>query len=476
MAVQAVVAPETALLKQRRNATLDALLFENGRADKIRAVLEEQHAHIIDAPGGVANILASRNYPWYRHTWFRDSCKGALHLIEFAAFVEKWNLEDSFKNGMIYIHNDLPKIIRTMWQALDFFYSEDKPAEAADITKLESRRGRNHVLARFDVTSSNGSVSLADPDINQPSELRSWIMQYDATPLVMSATKNYLERYGSEKINDVVPLIKKLLPNLASYMQNFHTTPCADAWEQYYFYGTENVADSKKTIGKTIDSYSVAAVYHGVKSARRISTLLDVEMPPNINESEIEQFLATYFVMPPENGKKTILNKSKIEYGDTIGSIDSAAVEVMRLFNPSTAIDSEVAENTLKCIEEELLGKNVLPIRYRFFGKYSHIKDTYFYGGRWFPNGLELAMLYTQRSEFSKAKTIIEYVEHRINPDGSVPEQEIIDPSSPDDDPQRYLEKNGGSPITCLWWSETAYLGAVGSYLDKMASSTMQSQ
>lgn len=444
--------------------SLEDLLAENGRLEKMKSVFEHQRKHVLARGTDNTFIPASLNYTWYNHQWLRDTSKGIMHTLAAIDFAYESGTHFYMGDEIKESESNVAKTIDTMWKALDFFVESASRGGVQDISKMESKLGKNHILARFDVD-EDSNPHMCEADKSQPDECRSWLMQYDGAPLVLLATKRFIDRYGTEKISSSLPIIKKSLPWITDYMMTFHNTPCADAWEQYYHFGIETFNGAERTVGKTMDSYTVSSLAAGVRAAKDIASLLEIKLSDSADPDKIEEFLVQNFVHHADIPGEKILSKSKIEYGETMDSIDSSAVEVFRLFKPKRLSGSDVERSTIKALERTLLSGNVLPVRYKFFGKQDGVKDTYFYGGRWFPNGLELAMYYIDNGNITAAKKIIEYVEERINKDGSIPEQELVDPVSPGYDPGNYFEKNGNSMITCLWWSETAYLAAVSKYL-----------
>ncbi len=451
----------TAPAKEKRN--LEQLLSENERLEKIKAVINHERKHIIPRGQDYSYIPASLTYESYNHQWIRDSSKGILHLLELLDFAYESGMHFYLGKDVENIECDLAKSINTLWKAAEFFVENISKHEIRDISRLESKLGKNHVLGRFEID-ENTNVRLCEADRGQLEEGRSWQMQYDSVPLIILATNKFIASYGTERIKESMPIAKKVLPWLASYMMNYYTTPCADAWEQYYSYNNEPTNSGNKNVGKTIDSYSLSALYAGIGAAKGLADTLNVPLP-DLDQGKIEEFLFRYFVYKADSLAVQVLSKSKKEYGETMESIDSEAVEIFRLFKPKSLIGSDIEFNTINTIERTLIGKNTLPIRYKFFGKDENIKDSYFDGGRWLPNGLELAMYYVDTGEIDKARKIIEYVENKISLDGSLPEQELVDPASPNNDPSNYFAKNGNSMINCLWWSETAYLAAVSKYM-----------
>ncbi len=445
----------------KRKVLLNSTLLENNRLEKIKRVIEHQQKHTLPRGEADAHIIASLKYPWYRHQWLRDSAKGIMNMLEAADVLSKYGLYErvGIQNGEL--ESSLGRAINTMWKALYFFEENIKGQEIRDIRDSRSRLGKNHVLARFDV-SEDGSVSLCEPDKGQVNELRSWIMQYDSIPLTLLATVRYIKSFGTSDIGYSIDIAKKILPWLATYMINYHNTPCADLWELYYSREKINGIE----VGSTIDSYTVASIYAGIEKAKELAQLIKVDPPKDIDSKVVEDFLIKHFIgeIDPSSGK--IVCKSKIEYGELMKSVDSSAVEIFRLFKPGRLIGSEVEDNTIKAIEKHLMDNSPLPIRFKFFGAHDHIKDTYFYGGNWYPNAEEYAMYKLGKGDLARVKEIIDFIEGQIEEDGSIPEQSLIKPASQGNDPEHYFEKNGNQMIRCLWWSETGYLGLVSMYID----------
>ena len=117
-----------------------------------------------------------------------------------------------------------------------------------DISGNRSKIGINHILSRFDV--DNEGVKRAPNDVNEAITTRSWTMQYDSAPLILLATEEYLKNHDANKIEKSIDIIKKDLDFIVQYIYNFHKTPCADAWEQYYYYQKENTVNGPLYVGK----------------------------------------------------------------------------------------------------------------------------------------------------------------------------------------------------------------------------------
>ncbi|MEM0143476.1 MAG: hypothetical protein QXL94_05950, partial [Candidatus Parvarchaeum sp.] len=266
--------------------------------------------------------------------------------------------------------------------------------------------------------------------------------------------------YGTAGLKDTKEKIAKNLDFLVKYIHNFYKTPCADAWEQYYFYERENSFNGQIYVGKTLDSYTISSIYKGIKSAKEIAKVIGIELT-DVDESEISEFLLNNFAVTDEK-RGTFLTKSKIEYGEAMPSIGAEEIEIFNTFKPKGL--EKLEENTIKTIENELFHGDTLPIRYRFFGKYRGIIDTYFSRGSWFHLGLQYAMYLVKNGKKEQAENIINYVESKIGNDGSLPEQEIYERNRVND-PNGFFERNGYSTIKCLLWAETAYLAAAGNLI-----------
>jgi hypothetical protein len=424
------------------------------RIETIRKVITEVKRHFIPF-NDLVKTPASLKYPDYNLMWNRDAAYSSYYITEFIKNAKKSNLYDLLSEEIDELDTLNGKLVATLWENLE---SEIKKIKMngyeTDISKVESKLGDNHILSRFDVD-ENG-VKRADKDKAEGKITRSWTMQYDSAPLVIMATENYIQEHGKEGLKNTNKKIVKNLDFLVNYMYTFHKTPCADAWEQYYFYDRDNTLNGQNYVGKTIDSYTVSSLYKGIKSAKEIAKTLDIKLT-DVDESEISSFLLDNFIV--NDGKRgTFLAKSKIEYSETMPSIGAEEIEIFNTFKPKGV--EQLEENTLKTIENELFHGEYLPIRYRFFGKYRGIIDTYFGRGSWFHLGLQYSMYLMEKGKKEQAEDIINYIERKIENDGSLPEQEVYDKNKVNDN-NNFFERNGNSTIKCLLWAETAYLAAV---------------
>lgn len=433
--------------------------------EKLLLVSKETERHILEY-GTHVKVPASRKYSWYDYEWCRDTSYGVMYIDDFVSAAKKLELDDikEFKKEIKTLESASKKILLTLWDYLDKerIRIEDSGMNW-DLKDDGSKLAVNHVLSRFDVD-KKGRILRAEPDRSAMFQSRSWLMQYDSVPLILISTANHLKKFGAVSMLDQLPVIRKNLDFLVEYMETFYSSPSADAWEQYYFHGVESSPFGKALVGKTIDSYTVSSIAAGLRAAQSIGSffVLDTRLGKT---NEITKFLSNYFISSdPEVGD--FLCKSKIEYGDKINSIGSEEVEIFNTFKPGFE-NKDIEKNTIKMIEKYLFGSGKLPIRYKFFGDFKNVIDTYFGGGAWFHSGLQMAQYYIDNGRMAEAKKIIDYVTQRINPDGSIPEQEK--PSGPLNDPSGYLNNNGGEPIQCLFWAETAYLSVSTKYMLKVA-------
>ncbi|EFD93044.1 MAG: hypothetical protein BJBARM5_0200 [Candidatus Parvarchaeum acidophilus ARMAN-5] len=423
------------------------------RIENIKKVTKEVKRHFIPY-NDLVKTAASTKYPAYNLMWNRDSAYSAIYLNIFINNSRNSDLYDIIKEDLIELDELNSRLINTLWEALDF---EVKKIQMGgydrDISGNRSKIGINHILSRFDV--DNEGVKRAPNDVNEAITTRSWTMQYDSAPLILLATEEYLKNHDANKIEKSIDIIKKDLDFIVQYIYNFHKTPCADAWEQYYYYQKENTVNGPLYVGKTIDSYTVSSVYRGIKSSKEIAKMLKIEIK-DVDENQVIDFLRSNFVFSDEK-RGTFLAKSKIEFGEVMPSIGAEEIEIFSTFIPQDL--EEYRKNTLKVIENELFDGEFLPIRYRFFGKYRNILDRYFGRGQWFHLGLQYAMYLKENGNYEEADNIIKYIESKIGADGTIPEQEVITRKLVDD-PDKFFEKNGNKTIECLFWAETAYLAA----------------
>ncbi len=439
--------------KRRLEYTLENSINPE-RLNNIKKVLTEVKRHFIPI-NDLVKTPASTKYQSYNLMWNRDSAYSSLYITRFIENSKKNGIYDVLREEIDELSSLNSKLIDTLWEGLD---SEIKKIKMngyeSDITKNESKLGCNHILSRFDID-ENG-IKRAENDRNENKATRSWTMQYDSAPLILQATLEYIENNGYKDISKSIELMKKNLNFIISYIYNFHTTPCADAWEQYYYYQREETTNGQLYVGKTIDVYSLATMYKGIKSGKKLSELLKIK-PYDVDEEDIIKFIKSNFIVNDEK-RGQFLTKSKIEFGDTLFGVGAEEIEIFYNFMPD--VFEDYRENTIKVIKDELFDDEFLPIRYKFFGKNRNIIDRYFNRGQWFHLGLQYAMYLKSIGNNEEAEKIIKYVEGKINEDGSIPEQEISNKKKVDD-PDKFFEKNGNKTIQCLLWAETAYLAAI---------------
>lgn len=462
---------ESKVRRSELSGATSVLSFSDSKLEKLLSVANEASRHFIEK-GNNIKVPASLNYAWYNYEWCRDTAYGVMYIDDFIAHSNELGLENNpeFAQVINKFKAYSPKVLSTLWDYLDRERTKIEQAGINwDVKNESSKFGSNHVLSRFDVA-EGGTVVRAKPDISAVLEPTSWLMQYDSVPLIIIATAKHIDRFGTSDLKGFTEKIRKNLQFFVDYIENFYQTPCADAWEQYYFHGVEDTPTGKRMIGKTIDSYSVSSMASGLNHASKLSEMLGIPLDVRKRE-KISEFLANYFISrDPEIGD--FLAKSKIEYGKAIRSIGAEEIEIFNTFKPAGFAGTKIEENTVKAIEKHLFSGEMAPIRYKFFDEFSNVVDTYFAGGRWYHLALQMAQYYIDKNRLPEAQKIIDYISSKINEDGSIPEQEI--PSGPINDTAGYLAKNNGKPISCLFWAETAYLSTLLKYT--LASNSMTAE
>ncbi len=423
------------------------------RVENIKKVMTEVKRHFIPF-NDLVKTPASIKYKNYNLMWNRDSAYSSFYITKFIENSKKSGLYDLLKDDIDELVDLNSKLINTLWEGLNYEIKKIcMDGYEKDISKPESKLGKNHVLSRFDLDYSG--IKRAANDSREAITTRSWTMQYDSAPLILMATEEYIKAFGTDKIGRTKDLINKNLDFIVNYLYNFYKTPCADAWEQYYYYQKEDTVNGPSYVGKTIDCYMVASIYRGIKSADEIAKTIKVNIN-KVNTDEILDFIESEFVINNEK-RGTFLAKSKIEFGETMHSIGAEEIEIFNNFIPDKL--NKYSENTLKVMDSELFDGEKLPIRSKFFGKNRNIIDRYFGRGQWFHLGLQYAMYLKKSGNYDKAEDIIRYVENKIGDDGSIPEQELVEKKRVSD-PDMFFERNNNKTIECLFWAETAYLAA----------------
>ncbi|MCL5413052.1 MAG: hypothetical protein M1569_01465 [Candidatus Marsarchaeota archaeon] len=416
--------------------------------DEITKPLSKLLSHIND--NGFTK--ASLAYRWYEASWFRDSSMIAIGLCKVAEF-----LRSSQDPRYLESETAAGNIIKFLWGSLDKFHSNIERAISADTASDRFRCLENHVPARIGEDGGYFSCMQEGMPYSDAKEDNKYIRlrQYDSVPLTIMATEMIMDTIGENAFDTSTKRnIRSNLGNLTAYMLKVYRTASANAWE---------LDDNE------VHSYTVASISKGIRSAMFIAERLGIDLSSlgDINERvcEIDRFIKETFV------RDDILFKSATSTGGTsvvtepIRQVDASAIFVFTLFKPQ--IGKNVEKATIERLEADLFNGNVLPIRY--------LDDTYFSGGRWPLLGLEFAKYYAERGDTESAYKIIRYVKEQyldITGDGTIPEQELVNPAHPNEDLDNWFKKNGNKVIGELGWAAAEYLMAVVAY-DKAVKDTV---
>ncbi len=421
-----------------------------GRVADITSEIITGIRHIKDHVDGSGFMKASTTYEWYSPAWFRDSAMVAISLVDAAKY-----LSDHGHPSEADEAKSLAKsIITFMWSAIGSSSDNMRRGIASSLDDNEFKKLKNHVPARVggDGSYFSGVVKGSAHSDATERDKDSWLRQYDSVPLVLIATERFVDEFGAASLGDARGQASGLLTLSLEYMLKFYKTECSNAWE------TEN---------DKLHAYSVSSISRGVRAAKALAAKLGVGIPAalyraydsELNHEGIDRFLDRLFV------RDCVLYRAKRVFSqnggfesDPIMELDAAEIFVFTMFKPHLQDYDQVERRTIEAMEAELFAGNVLPVRY--------LGDTYFDGGRWLLLGLEFASYHAGRGELPEAWRVIDYIRHKYldGGGGSLPEQEIVNPESPGRDPERYLDKNGGAPISDLAWSEAFYIRAVIAY------------
>ena len=387
---------------------------------------------------------ASLAYRWYEASWFRDSSMMAIGLCKAAEF-----LRSSQDPRYLESETAAGSIIKFLWGSLDKFHPNIERALSVDITSDRFKRLENHIPARIGEDGGYFSCIQEGMPYSDAKEDNKYIRlrQYDSVPLTIMATEIIIDTAGENALGASTRRnIRSNLVDLTAYMLKVYKTASANAWE---------LDDDE------VHSYTVASISRGIRSAVSIAERLGIDLSSlgDLDEKvcEIDRFIKETFV------RDDILFKSATSSGgvsvaaEPIRQVDASAIFVFTLFKPQIGKNVETA--TIERLEADLFNGNVLPIRY--------LEDTYFSGGRWPLLGLEFAKYYAERGDTESAYRIIKYVEEQylnITGDGTIPEQELVNPAHPNEDLDNWFKKNGNRVIGELGWAAAEYLMAVVAY------------
>ncbi len=387
---------------------------------------------------------ASLAYRWYEAAWFRDSSMMVMGLCEAGGL-----LKASQNPAYLEAEASAKRVIGFLWKSLGNFNSNVKKALSLDPSSGRFKLLENHVPARIGEDGGYFSCVQDDKPYSDAQEENPYIRlrQYDSVPLTLMATEKLMETCGGGALDAATKkMIASNLKDLTEYMLKIYRTPGANAWE---------LDDDE------VHAYTVASISRGIRSAMYLADRLDVDLSTlgNLNSKvmEIDEFLEKTFV------RGNILYKSVESAGGVAVAetpnhkIDASEIFIFTLFKPK--LSAAVEKATIRKIERELFKGNALPTRYK--------KDPYFSGGRWPLLGLEFARYYAEQGDMESADKILKYVKGQhldLAGDGTIPEQELVDPECPNEDLDNWFKKNGGKVIGELGWAEAEYLVAVAAY------------
>lgn len=398
--------------------------------------------------GDNGHTKASLTYPWYGACWFRDSSMLVLGLVDASEV-----FQDLDKNRSLEAQNAASSILNFMWSSIDKHKENIRRSLTLDTKSEEFKLLRNHLPARLNAHGGYfGPILHLDNLYGDKMEdaKDSWLRQYDSVSLAIIATERFVDAFGPDALNaQTKRRIKSMLNDSISYMLKTYRTPCANVWELDW---------------DEVHSYNLAATSRGIRSASSLAEKLGIAVKTADLEQkagEIDRFLERVFV------RGGILYKSAKSLGaEDVASepnfnVDASEIFIFSVFKPNLSLGIE--ERTIKVIEEQLFDGNVLPLRY--------LGDEYFTGGRWLLLGLAFAKYYSEHGRVNDAQLIIDYIKNKYMLNGHMlPEQEIVNPACPNKDPDHYLERNGGAPVSDLGWSESEYIRASIAYLKAMNS------
>ena len=412
--------------------------FGEDKKHAINSTLLAVSRHI-DATGF---MKAASEYEWYGAAWFRDSSMTVISLVQFASMLGNKGLNNSREALIAKEH--AKRIIHFLFSTVAGFKQNMERALILDTKNEKFGSLSNHLPARIGPGGKYfriNSYKFRHTDELEPQNC--WLRQYDSIPLLLIATEHFIRAFGVKEFG-AQDVAKRLLPEMIAYMCKVYPTPCSNAWE------LEN---------QRFHSYSLASVFMGLGSAAAL-----------LKRFEIKENCAFYIKRCSEerNNIEKILNEVFVRDGilfrsaetlsspEPIREVDGSEIFIFTLFD--TPLKEEIKKNTIKKMEYELFGSDILPIRFK--------GDTYFDGGRWLLLGLEFAYYYLHNGDGLKAEKILDYIDKKYLKDGhELPEQELVNPASPNGDPDKMLERNGGDVIKDLAWSEAEYLRALSQKL-----------
>jgi len=404
-------------------------------------VISNAALHLVNETAQNGYISAAADYSWYKPHWFRDSSWVAISLLTYYNFAKYSNGElassalDAANRIIDFNIDGIRKFMGSIRKLKDIDY---KDPEFFNLKyHMPSRCGPDHEFFKSDIID----------DALEGNTRHSWLMQYDSIPLILLSLQKKQEFYGLSE-NDIT-FLNQNIRAILEYLGKIYITECPSMWEINL---------------DMLHSYDVAAIHFAFDFARNLSAKKIIEIDAGEIDS-IERryyssgtlgFIKRYFV------RDNILYSEKKPFSESpelSRGFDGSEIFEFNYFNinsESLGIEG-IEERTIQGMEKTLFGKDVLPIRF--------IGDIYFTGGRWLLLGLEFANYYARHGDLSKAKRIVEYIETKYN--GSYPEQEIVNPASPNVDQGNYYALNGYKPIQKLAWSYASMIIAAIAIMEK---------
>ena len=415
----------------------------------INARLSGDALHLVSQVRHNGYMPASPDYPAYSPHWLRDASWVAMALIDYS---ERMSGEDPRLATLA--HSAASSINRFHCSVLDRYASNMERAVELTLEDNDKRMFnslRSHVPARVDEYGGLyygrfASAAGAQFAIDDRQELRrdSWLRQYDTVPLSLMAMEKEARAFGAESLG---PVQRRFLREngelLAEYMGKVYMTPSSNAWEE----------DNGR-----IHAYDVAAVHAGFSSLKCLSNEGLVPVPAGDLDRMSEFYSGKDGRGPVGFLRKHVVDGILTRRREPFveGVQEGVDSEEMFIFTRFGIGDRELGEGveraTMNSIDSDLFGGNAAPIRYA--------GDEYFTGGRWLNLMFERAVYAAREGDLQMADRKIWYAEAKYG--DSLPEQEIVNPASPDSQKgMLHLRENGGRPIQRLAWSYASRISAV---------------
>lgn len=406
-------------------------------------------------------ICAATDYDLYKTMWFRDSAFISSALSYAGKYLSE-SLSETEREAGRLAKVSSERIIGRLWSTIHNYSGSMRNAISIPYENPDLKMLKNHVPSRFGrdgnltyVDLGNGKVLDDRAEADNPN---SWIKQFDSVPLVIHATYEFVKHFGAEQISEETrSIIKDNLGLATDYMIKVYKTPCADAWEQN---------------PHMLHSYSIAAVFMGLRLSLGIADALGVSLDRARIEGEIERddglkrFINGLFV----HDGVLIKRREELSSQDSVvKEVDSDAYMVFAIFDPEMELlDRSVHEKTIEMLAQNEVftsadGSEVYrdPIPRRYIG------DRYFGGGAWPLLGAIKAYLYVREAKLELADNVISYIEGMVS--GSqfmIPEQEPLEESILNPVREGVYDTPGKRPACDLLWSAAEYLRACTAYFE----------